>query len=297
MEPMDSPSERKKHPKTQVSPSRTPAARRLACAKYRQKKSEAIARKGRISMARLREETKSDPSAAKLRAEFAQEARAQYEERNRVHRAWKKRFRRLEASYRSEGSRKKNCTPVDYEVEWALYQQMKEDEKRGRVAEALLHPAHPAHQSLRQASPIPMIGHGTSSRPPASTVYYAVGGGAIVHSDLTSALAQFTAMSSRGPAELLTTEDARQATHFASGFPRAEAALISQAERASDMWLGHDPPDWTHLSDMARRRRRDHLLLELREVLRILDGLAEDSDAEEFQDGRLVYEVESDGDD
>jgi hypothetical protein len=28
-----------------------------------------------------------------------------------------------------------------------------------------------------------------------------------------------------------------------------------------------------------------------------LDGLAEDSDAEEFQDGRLVYEVESDGDD
>ncbi|KAJ7828581.1 hypothetical protein B0H14DRAFT_3466267 [Mycena olivaceomarginata] len=78
--------------------------------------------------------------------------------------------------------------------------------------------------------------------PPASTVYYAVGGGAIVHSDLTSALAQFTAMSSRGPAELLTTEDARQATHFASGFP----------QRASDMWLGHDPPDWTHLSDMAR---------------------------------------------
>jgi hypothetical protein len=109
-----SPSERKKHPKTQVSPSRTPAARRLACAKYRQKwvlrtlghvsahiwfrKSEAIARKSRISMARyvlhpltpnvelytcysLREETKSDPSAAKLRAEFAQEARAQYEER------------------------------------------------------------------------------------------------------------------------------------------------------------------------------------------------------------------------
>ncbi|KAJ7737221.1 hypothetical protein B0H14DRAFT_2638791 [Mycena olivaceomarginata] len=299
MEPMDSPSERKKHPKTQVSPSRTPAARRLACAKYRQKKSEAIARKSRISMARLREETKSDPSAAKLRAEFAQEARAQYEERNRVHRAWKKRFRRLEASYRSEGSRKKNCTPVDYEVEWALYQQMKEDEKRGRVAEALAAPpayttgapstpsrrqaapSTPSTPSLRQASPIPMIGHG----------------GAIVHSDLTSALAQFTAMSSRGPAELLTTEDARQATHFASGFPRAEAALISQAERASDMWLGHDPPDWTHLSDMARRRRRDHLLLELREVLRILDGLAEDSDAEEFQDGRLVYEVESDGDD
>ncbi|KAJ7310732.1 hypothetical protein DFH08DRAFT_823098 [Mycena albidolilacea] len=299
MEPMDSPSERKKHPKTQVSPSRTPAARRLACAKYRQKKSEAIARKGRISMARLREETKSDPSAAKLRAEFAQEARAQYEERNRVHRAWKKRFRRLEASYRSEGSRKKNCTPVDYEVEWALYQQMKEDEKRGRVAEALAAPpayttgapstpsrhqaapSTPSTPSLCQASPIPMIGHGR----------------AIVHSDLTSALAQFTAMSSRGPAELLTTEDAQQATHFASGFPRAEAALISQAERASDMWLGHDPPDWTHLSDMARRRRRDHLLLELREVLRILDGLAEDSDAEEFQDGRLVYEVESDGDD
>ncbi|KAJ7828580.1 hypothetical protein B0H14DRAFT_2594588 [Mycena olivaceomarginata] len=140
MEPMDSPSERKKHPKTQVSPSRTPAARRLACAKYRQKKSEAIARKSRISIAHLREETKSDPSAAKLRAEFAQEARAQYEECNRVHRAWKKRFRRLEASYRSEGSRKKNCTPVDYEVEWALYQQMKEDEKGGRVAEALYVP-------------------------------------------------------------------------------------------------------------------------------------------------------------
>ncbi|KAJ7742762.1 hypothetical protein B0H14DRAFT_2637625 [Mycena olivaceomarginata] len=83
--------------------------------------------------------------------------------------------------------------------------------------------------------------------PPASTVYYAVGGGAIVHSDLTSALAQFTAMSSRGPAELLTTEDARQATHFASGFPRAEAALISQAERASDITtlpIGPTSPIW-----------------------------------------------------
>jgi hypothetical protein len=29
---------------------------------------------------------------------------------------------------------------VDYEVEWALYQQMKEDEKRGCVAEALYVP-------------------------------------------------------------------------------------------------------------------------------------------------------------
>ncbi|KAJ7318465.1 hypothetical protein DFH08DRAFT_819746 [Mycena albidolilacea] len=143
-------------------------------------------------------------------------------------------------------------------------------------------PSTPSTPSFRQASPIPMIGHGTSSHPPASTVYYAVGGGAIVHSDLTSALAQLTAMSSRGPAELLTTEDARQATHFASGFPCAEAALTSQAERASDMWLGHDPPDWTHLSDMARHCRRDHLLLEPRKVLCILDGLAEDSDAEEF---------------
>ncbi|KAJ7892559.1 hypothetical protein B0H14DRAFT_2560270 [Mycena olivaceomarginata] len=301
------------------------------------RKSEAIARKSRISMARLREETKSDPSAAKLRAEFAQEARAQYEERNRVHCTWKKRFRRLEASYCSEGSRKKNCTPVDYEVEWALYQQMKEDEKRGHVAEALYVPkpdevpvtrrdgtqgrfqgvenrsfqrrmmanelVNGCTQHTQHTIPSPGFTHPHDRAwyprlaPPASTVYYAVGGGAIVHSDLTSALAQFTAMSSRGPAELLTTEDARQATHFASGFPRAEAALISQAERASDMWLGHDPPDWTHLSDMARRRHRDHLLLELREVLRILDGLAEDSDAEEFQDGQLVYEVESDGDD
>ncbi|KAJ7736061.1 hypothetical protein B0H14DRAFT_2639043 [Mycena olivaceomarginata] len=251
-----------------------------------------------------------------------------------------------------------------YEVEWALYQQMKEDEKRGCVAEALrfqgvrkqelsekddakracqclvsvdtveIHqiwwcrvitltppyyyshlatpstpnrprpvpsaappayttgasstpshrqavPSTPSTPSLRQASPIMMIGHGRAL----STV------------TLTSALAQFTAMSSRGPAELLTAEDARQATHFASGFPRAKAALISQAERASNMWLGHDPPDWTHLSDMARCHCQDHVLLELREVLCILDGLAEDSDAEEFQDGRLVYEVESDGDD
>ncbi|KAJ7671233.1 hypothetical protein B0H14DRAFT_2657377 [Mycena olivaceomarginata] len=137
MEPMDSPSERKKTPKN------TSFAISYACGHTSrlcqncQKKSEAIARKSRISMARLREETKSDPSAAKLHAEFAQEARAQYEEHNRVHRAWK-RFRRLEASYRSEGSRK--YTPVDYEVEWVLYQQMKEDEKRGRVAEALYVP-------------------------------------------------------------------------------------------------------------------------------------------------------------
>ncbi|KAJ7816300.1 hypothetical protein B0H14DRAFT_3475464 [Mycena olivaceomarginata] len=54
-------------------------------------------------------------------------------------------------------------------------------------------PSTPSTPSLRQASPIAMIGHGTIvSPPPASTVYYAVGGGAIVHSDLTSALSQFT---------------------------------------------------------------------------------------------------------
>ncbi|KAJ7671234.1 hypothetical protein B0H14DRAFT_2657378 [Mycena olivaceomarginata] len=149
-------------------------------------------------------------------------------------------------------------------------------------------PSTPSTPSLRQASPIAMIGHGTSSRPPASTVYYAVGGGAIVHIHRYVLEGACRASDNRG---------CSAGPHFASGFPRAEAALISQAERASDMWLGHNPPDWTHLSDMAWRRRQDHLLLELREVLRILDGLGEDSDVEEFQDGRLVYEVESDGDD
>jgi hypothetical protein len=108
-----SPSECKKHPKTQVSPSYTPAARHLACAKYCQKwvlrtlghvsthiwfrKSKEIAGKSRIPMAQyvlhpltpnvelytcysLREETKSDPSVAKLRVESAQEMCAWYEE-------------------------------------------------------------------------------------------------------------------------------------------------------------------------------------------------------------------------
>jgi hypothetical protein len=54
---------------------------------------------------------------------------------------------------------------------------------------------HPSHTVPRLASPAP-------------TVCYAVGGRAIVHSNLTLALSQFTAMSSRGPAELLPTEDA-----------------------------------------------------------------------------------------
>ncbi|KAJ7797218.1 hypothetical protein B0H14DRAFT_2619150 [Mycena olivaceomarginata] len=85
--------------------------------------------------------------------------------------------------------------------------------------------------SLYQAAP---------TRPPAPTVCYAVGGGPIVCSDLTLALTQFTVASPRGPAELLTMEDARQATYFTSGFSHTEAALISQAEHASDMWLGQD---------------------------------------------------------
>ncbi|KAJ7730825.1 hypothetical protein B0H14DRAFT_2640156 [Mycena olivaceomarginata] len=194
---------------------------------------------------------------------------------NRVHRAWKKRFRCLEASYRSEGSRKKNCTPVDYEVEWALYQQMKEDEKKGRVAEALYVPKPDEVPVTRR--------DGTQGRRKQEL------------SEKDDAERARQCLVSVDTVEIHQIWWCQH--NFASGFPRAEAALISQAERASDMWLGHDPPDWTHLSDMARRRRRDHLLLELREVLRILDGLAEDSDAEEFQDGRLVYEVESDGDD
>ncbi|KAJ7824263.1 hypothetical protein B0H14DRAFT_2597390 [Mycena olivaceomarginata] len=102
---------------------------------------------------------------------------------------------------------------------------------------SLMHPAHPARHLFAY-----LIAHSTLSRPPTPTptICYAVGGGAIVHSDLTLALAQFTVMSLRGPAELLIMEDARQATHFTSGFPRAKAALISPAEHASDMWLAID---------------------------------------------------------
>ncbi|KAJ7824262.1 hypothetical protein B0H14DRAFT_2597389 [Mycena olivaceomarginata] len=61
-----------------------------------------------------------NPSVAKLRVESAQEMCAWYEE-----------------CYCSEGSWKKDYTPVDYEVEWVLYQQMKEEEKRQHVAETL----------------------------------------------------------------------------------------------------------------------------------------------------------------
>jgi hypothetical protein len=97
---------------------------------------------------------------------------------------------------------------------------------------------------------------------------------------MTSAIDQFESLSASRACELLTTEDAQAAAHFAAGFSRTRAEALALGERAASIWLGPSPPDWTGLSATARRGRRCHVVEELRRVLRLLGAQWEDSDSE-----------------
>ncbi|KAJ7757887.1 hypothetical protein B0H16DRAFT_1457456 [Mycena metata] len=127
---------------------------------------------------------------------------------------------------------------------------------------------------------------------------YAVRGGGVVHSNLTSALAQFEAVVAVRSTQLLTTEDSRAAAHFAAGFTRIQAMAVSQSQNATDVWLGSNPPSWTGLSDAARRARHRHCITELCQVLRILKDRREESDSEGmWEDVRGMVDLDLDEDD
>ncbi|KAJ6617760.1 hypothetical protein B0H10DRAFT_2218309 [Mycena sp. CBHHK59/15] len=99
----------------------------------------------------------------------------------------------------------------------------------------------------------------------------------------------FEAVSTARVAELLTTEDNRATAHFASGFTRIEVEALTQSQCAADVWLGSTLPDWSGLSNVARRACRHHCITELCQVLQILEQCGEESDSEGiWEDVRAV---------
>ncbi|KAJ6608797.1 hypothetical protein B0H10DRAFT_1955125 [Mycena sp. CBHHK59/15] len=143
----------------------------------------------------------------------------------------------------------------------------------------------PATRLLPVVQPESACGPITSTVAPSAYVIalparYAVLGGGVVHSNLTASLEQFEAVSTARVAELLTTEDNRATAHFASGFTRIEVEALTQSQCAADVWLGSTLPDWSGLSNVARRACRHHCITELCQVLQILEQCGEESDSE-----------------
>ncbi|KAJ7835426.1 hypothetical protein B0H13DRAFT_2369315 [Mycena leptocephala] len=133
MKEKDSAEKGKKSDLIPPPPSRTPAARRLAMAKYRERNRAEEAEKNRIRMQWYRAMMKANPEAYSEQQKQAKKARAKYEERHRHARKAKQILKRDEASYKALGKEryyavaaKKKEGARDYDMEWLVYQ----DERR-----------------------------------------------------------------------------------------------------------------------------------------------------------------------
>ncbi|KAF8209118.1 hypothetical protein K438DRAFT_1754164 [Mycena galopus ATCC 62051] len=130
--------EREKRSPVPPVPSRTPPARRLAQAKYRENHKEEEAEKSRIRMARYRASIKADPERVQEQKDRQKCADKAYREKNRNLLAFKKREKRKEANaqkgtkqgYQMEEKR-------DYALEYALWTHRKQDELQKKVSDAL----------------------------------------------------------------------------------------------------------------------------------------------------------------
>ncbi|KAJ7430043.1 hypothetical protein B0H11DRAFT_1943777 [Mycena galericulata] len=144
MEDSESVPEGKKSASKHLLPLRTPAARNLTLARYRERNKEELAEKARIRMAKLRERVKLSPHAAQEYAARSQVADHKYRARKRDFLAWQKRLQRSEASKGKLGGRKVN--ERDYEAEFAIYQAKRrlecQDKIREKVVDAMWLPWH-----------------------------------------------------------------------------------------------------------------------------------------------------------
>ncbi|KAJ7301726.1 hypothetical protein DFH08DRAFT_827270 [Mycena albidolilacea] len=151
-------------PKMPPVPSRTPAARRLACARYREKKKEELAEKSRIKMKeylavllpcyaahinlRYRQRIQDDPVHAQEYQERKKAGNNAYQQKNGRLLAYKKREQRLENATKKLGhdkACKKACERQrsreqgrDYEL--AILQEKHQDEIQMKVADAMWSP-------------------------------------------------------------------------------------------------------------------------------------------------------------
>ncbi|KAJ7331091.1 hypothetical protein DFH08DRAFT_815173 [Mycena albidolilacea] len=141
-----SPSESLNVPKMPPVPSRTPAARRLACARYREKKKEELAEKSRIKMKEYRQRIQDDPVHAQEYQGRQKAVNDAYQQKNRRLLAYKKREIRLENATKKLGRDKARETACerqrnreqgrDYELELAILQAKHQDEIQMKVADA-----------------------------------------------------------------------------------------------------------------------------------------------------------------
>ncbi|KAJ6522752.1 hypothetical protein B0H19DRAFT_1086010 [Mycena capillaripes] len=91
-----------------------------------------------------------------------------------------------------------------------------------------------------------------------SSPFHAISGSGVVHTLLSSVLQQFDEVAATCPTALLTTEDTRQAIHFAAGHSKREAKALADGERLAEglkAWVGGSSPGSALLSDAARREK------------------------------------------
>ncbi|KAF8197322.1 hypothetical protein K438DRAFT_1825123, partial [Mycena galopus ATCC 62051] len=130
--------EREKRSPVPPVPSRTPPARRLAQAKYRENHKEEEAETSRIRMARYRASIKADPEHVQEQKDRQKCADKAYREKHQKLLAFKKREKRKEANaqngtkqgYQTEEKR-------DYALEYALWTHRKQDELQKKVSDTL----------------------------------------------------------------------------------------------------------------------------------------------------------------
>ncbi|KAJ7107404.1 hypothetical protein C8R44DRAFT_885420 [Mycena epipterygia] len=125
---------------------------------------------------------------------------------------------------------------------------------------------------------------------PAPELHFAVRGGGVVHSSLTSALDEYKAAAMAGSASVCTITDTRTAAHFAAGHSLGQARAMAAGENALIMYeqWGDGPSGEPAVCRLRRDQLVDRLTAAL-EALRVgdvaqVDNNPGDSDFEDLSD-------------
>ncbi|KAJ6563722.1 hypothetical protein DFH09DRAFT_1082300 [Mycena vulgaris] len=258
-----------------LSPIRTLAARRKACAEYRDRNKEELAEKARIRMTRYCQRIKKNKN--ELGQYSAKGGKITYC-------GWKQYVRRIEAvaSQHHKTGTQKSQGPRNYEVEWEGYKDRKREELQRRVADALykenegLAHSRSARTSLVAGHQILLVRASKATTPASALAPPA----SPTPTGLHYAMREVESLHNAA-GEHRGCEPTHHAAHFAVGRDHEEAQALANGEHVVDrlfarpvFWLGSSP-----LHVLAEHGQT--LIWELRDVLReltIVPHEGEDSD-------------------